>query len=89
MKPSAPTPDAYTGHVQIKPHFAGTPGLTQIPRETQPLREIVATNRAIVEALGVLLRKHAVAQCKHLGLFWAGSKDWVSSRCPSRPDTRF
>lgn len=71
--PNRPSPDNYDTNIQVKPHFAKTPGLTPIPR-THYLRP---TADAVKHDVSELYRSHGLKRCKHHGLYWAGSKRWT------------
>ncbi|KAK3117772.1 hypothetical protein LTR53_000582 [Teratosphaeriaceae sp. CCFEE 6253] len=83
--PERPSPDAYDANPQILPHFAPTPPLTD-------LRSCVATSAGssqvpttIRRQCAALYRRYGLTKREHLGLYYAGKKEWL--QCPDRERT--
>lgn len=85
VQSARPADDAFTSHVQVRPHFAPTPGLTPFPRTRNPPTSptISSTPHPHLVAYQVvrdLLRcydAHNIRWCPHTGLNYAGSKNWT------------
>ncbi|KAK5114610.1 hypothetical protein LTR85_010187 [Meristemomyces frigidus] len=73
-QPERPSPDDYDSNIQVRAHFAKTPGLTPVPRD----HFTRATADLVKREVSGLYRTYGLKRCAHYGLYWAGSKRWTS-----------
>lgn len=73
MKPPRPSPDICDDNIQVRPHFSPTPGLTSLPKG----HRYSQLNRQLRADLRNIYRDHQLTLCPHVGLYWAGSKNWT------------